>query len=67
MINIFIAWNMAKGGGFMLPSLVYVGLIFFKLVCSQQLEYLEDKLRELRFVASGDGEQKVCLCVVVPR
>eukprot|EP00889_Picochlorum_renovo_P001789 jgi/Picre1/28819/NNA_004216.t1 len=28
------------------------------LSISQQLEYLEDKLRELRFVASGDGEQK---------
>lgn len=29
--------------------------------CSQQLEYLEDKLRELRFVSPDDAEQKVRL------
>jgi len=27
--------------------------------CSEQLEYLEDKLRELRFVRVNDSEQKV--------
>lgn len=33
------------------------------LCCSQQLEYLEDKLRELRFVGAHDEEQKVCVFI----
>lgn len=58
-----IWWNMGKGGSIFCNIL---GSCILKLDCSQQLEDLEDKLRELRFVASGDTEQKVCLCEMLP-